>query len=606
MAAGRLLDPRLLESLAWLFSLDARTVRGRGRGTRSGKWNKLINALGGEYASPSDVGLRMRWSWPRGRPRRPMRRISRCSEAGARTTRPPTCRACSSQECREGERRQDRHQDQRAGSGAAVRAAAAGFGGRVRHDLHPSRPITRRDSPASPKFSRSIWRNRASSGVWDHIDKFYQKTHNMKILALVPVGTEGYHCYLRTPLVGAGRLERPQAARRRQPACGDQGARRRAGRDADGRRLHVDRKGRRRRRLRAGQRHARDQASRGREVPRRAALRPAGFLDRASISIAGTSCPRTQQKTLIEAGAQTERDTARIGDEILEQREQDARRAWRPGAATAEGQGRTDPDRCSRPATGSSRSNAAAMPARNCTSSRARQRPDARATEVDCDGESEPRQSLIRRRAASLAMPHLSLTRISAIALFARDQRQTMNRQSAIGDHMLDRLSSSMTHLTAVGFAGAAAVCRRHHRYRSGTRWSRAISSRRRRSWAYDVASYALCPMIFLSMPAMTRRDAHIAVSYLVEGCPQRYRDRSCMLVLLAAAVVCLIGAWITGAETWRQYVRGVETISAVPISKWWISVFIPYGMLSSGAVFSASIRSASGRRRRRRMEARS
>src|SRR5262245_8796885 len=39
-----------------------------------------------------------------------------------------------------------------------------------------------------------------SSGVYGFIDEFYQKTHNVKLLALVPVGTEGYHCYLRQPL----------------------------------------------------------------------------------------------------------------------------------------------------------------------------------------------------------------------------------------------------------------------------------------------------------------------------------------------------------------------------------------------------------------------
>ena len=43
-----------------------------------------------------------------------------------------------------------------------------------------------------------------SSGIWDAIDKFYQKTHNMKLLAMVPVGTEGYHCYLRAPLSAQG------------------------------------------------------------------------------------------------------------------------------------------------------------------------------------------------------------------------------------------------------------------------------------------------------------------------------------------------------------------------------------------------------------------
>jgi hypothetical protein len=32
--------------------------------------------------------------------------------------------------------------------------------------------------------------------------------------------------------------------------------------------------------------------------------------------------------------------------------------------------------------------------------------------------------------------------------------------------------------------------------------------------------------------------------------------------------------------------VRGVETITAVPIQKWWVSVFIPYGLLNSGVYF--------------------
>jgi TRAP-type transport system periplasmic protein len=50
-------------------------------------------------------------------------------------------------------------------------------------------------------FDLEAWR---SSGVWDFIDKYYQKTYNVKLLALVALGTEGYHCYLRAPLSAAG------------------------------------------------------------------------------------------------------------------------------------------------------------------------------------------------------------------------------------------------------------------------------------------------------------------------------------------------------------------------------------------------------------------
>ena len=42
------------------------------------------------------------------------------------------------------------------------------------------------------------------SGVWSYIDSYYQKTHNLKLLSLVAVGTEGYHCYLRQPLSAQG------------------------------------------------------------------------------------------------------------------------------------------------------------------------------------------------------------------------------------------------------------------------------------------------------------------------------------------------------------------------------------------------------------------
>jgi len=150
---------------------------------------------------------------------------------------------------------------------------------------------------------------------------------------------------------------------------------------------------------------------------------------------------------------------------------------------------------------------------------------------------------------------------------------------------MVQRLCRIHDQLTVVGFAGAAAavgVIALSFWYEVVARYFFSAPT----VWAYDVASYALCPMIFLAMPEMTRRGAHIAVSYLADGLPQRLRKSLAFAVLLAAALVCLMGAWISGAETWRQYVREIETISAFPIPKWWVSVFILYGMLSSSLYF--------------------
>ncbi len=71
--------------------------------------------------------------------------------------------------------------------------------------------------------------------------------------------------------------------------------------------------------------------------------------------------------------------------------------------------------------------------------------------------------------------------------------------------------------------------------------------------------------MIFSFHPAMTQQRAHIAVSYLIEGLPDAARAGEALAVTAIAAVVCLVAAWITGAETWRQYVSDTQTISAEP-----------------------------------------
>jgi TRAP-type transport system periplasmic protein len=43
-------------------------------------------------------------------------------------------------------------------------------------------------------------KKRRDVGIWGYIDEFYQKTHKLKLLALGTQGTAGYHCYMRRPL----------------------------------------------------------------------------------------------------------------------------------------------------------------------------------------------------------------------------------------------------------------------------------------------------------------------------------------------------------------------------------------------------------------------
>jgi TRAP-type C4-dicarboxylate transport system substrate-binding protein len=43
-----------------------------------------------------------------------------------------------------------------------------------------------------------------TAGVWGAIDEHYQKTHNLKLLSLVSIGSKGYHCYFNKPLSDKG------------------------------------------------------------------------------------------------------------------------------------------------------------------------------------------------------------------------------------------------------------------------------------------------------------------------------------------------------------------------------------------------------------------
>jgi len=155
-----------------------------------------------------------------------------------------------------------------------------------------------------------------SSGIWDAIDRFYQKTHNMKILAMVPVGTEGYHCYLRAPLSAQG----DWAGRKLRGVANQHAVIRALGGVpvvlpmgdvyssiekgvVDGACAPAN--------VMLATKH--HEVAKYRVEPRFGLL-----VSSISINLdRWKKLPADQQKALLDAGAQTERDTARLGDEIL-------------------------------------------------------------------------------------------------------------------------------------------------------------------------------------------------------------------------------------------------------------------------------------------------
>ena len=105
-------------------------------------------------------------------------------------------------------------------------------------------------------------------------------------------------------------------------------------------------------------------------------------------------------------------------------------------------------------------------------------------------------------------------------------------------------------------------------------------------SWANAFVSYFLCAAIFLIVPEITRRNSHIVITLIRDMMPSRALRAHETAVRIVGAVMCLFAAWFCGMETWQQYLDGIDTISALPVPKWMVTIFIPYGLVSSGLYF--------------------
>jgi C4-dicarboxylate transporter, DctQ subunit len=112
--------------------------------------------------------------------------------------------------------------------------------------------------------------------------------------------------------------------------------------------------------------------------------------------------------------------------------------------------------------------------------------------------------------------------------------------------------------------------------------------------WASPLVSYGLCASIFLAMPELTRRSAHVSVDLHEQMISPEFGRLLIRLLQLVSGLSCFFAAWITGTQTWSEYVFGVWTNTYWPIPKWWLFILIPYGMISSGIYF---IRQACGER---------
>ena len=104
--------------------------------------------------------------------------------------------------------------------------------------------------------------------------------------------------------------------------------------------------------------------------------------------------------------------------------------------------------------------------------------------------------------------------------------------------------------------------------------------------WAVPLVSYLLAASIFLAMPELTRRSAHVSINVLIENAPPLRAKILLFVTRVLAAGACLLAAWISGEATLSQYTFGYSTNPPLAVPKWCVSIFVPFGMLSSSIYF--------------------
>lgn len=105
-------------------------------------------------------------------------------------------------------------------------------------------------------------------------------------------------------------------------------------------------------------------------------------------------------------------------------------------------------------------------------------------------------------------------------------------------------------------------------------------------TWTNEAVQYSLAMLIFLALPDITRRAAHIAIDIVpasLSGGPAIWLAR---LNNLVAAGACLFAGWIAFGEAAKQFDRGLLTNAAHPIPRWWITAVITLGLASAAMHF--------------------
>lgn len=87
--------------------------------------------------------------------------------------------------------------------------------------------------------------------------------------------------------------------------------------------------------------------------------------------------------------------------------------------------------------------------------------------------------------------------------------------------------------------------------------------------WSNDVISFIMPTMIFLALPEVTRRNQHIAITFLVETMGDRLAEYWGRVLAFVSAIVSVLAAYIVASSALKQFSTSIMTNTVVQVPKW-------------------------------------
>jgi len=87
--------------------------------------------------------------------------------------------------------------------------------------------------------------------------------------------------------------------------------------------------------------------------------------------------------------------------------------------------------------------------------------------------------------------------------------------------------------------------------------------------WSNDVISFIMPAMIFLALPEVTRRNQHIAITFLDEALDDDAAAKWGRVLAFVSAIVSALAAWIVASSALKQFSTGILTNTVIQVPKW-------------------------------------